>query len=122
MLLASGERLNSSMVENIIETLLRSINALFSGIMPAHPLAVFGLILGIIGVLMIFKWGPPQPSFQEYVGWRVEDGTRMPDGRTAKEYGDDARRQRSFYNRMSKIGLGLILIGFIFQLIDAWKN
>jgi hypothetical protein len=110
------------MVQNIIETLLRTINALLSDIMPAHPLAVFGLILGIIGVLMIFKWGPPQPTFQENVPLAEELGTPQSDGRTAGEHGDDARRQRSKYNRMSKIGLGLILIGFIFQLLDAWKN
>jgi hypothetical protein len=91
------------MVENIIETLLRTINALLSDMMPAHPLTVFGLILGIIGVLMIFKWGPPQPSFQEDVHLSIMPRTRMPNGRTAEEYGDNVRRQRSFCNRMSKI-------------------
>jgi hypothetical protein len=110
------------MVENIIETLLRTINALLSDILPARPLAAFGLILGIIGVLMIFKWGPPQPSFQEGVHLSIAPRTPMPDGRTAEEHVDDARRQRSKCNRMSKTGLGLILIGFIFQLVDAWRN
>ena len=109
------------MVQNIIETLLRTISALLSDMMPAHPLTTFGLILGIIGVLMIFKWGPPQPSFEEDVLRRIMPGTIMPDGRTAWEHRDDVR-QRSFYNRMSKIGLGLILVGFIFQLVDAWRN
>jgi hypothetical protein len=108
------------MVQNIIETLLRTINAIVADMMPAHPLTVFGLILGIIGVLMIFKWGPPQPSFQEPVRG-FTPGTTI-DGKTVKDHADDARRQRSKYNCMSRIGLGLILIGFIFQLVDAWRN
>jgi hypothetical protein len=71
---------------------------------------------------MIFIWGPPQPDFQEHVGRTVQDATRMPNGRTAKEHGDDARRKRKSYGRMSKIGLGLIFVGFMFQLVDAWIN
>jgi hypothetical protein len=43
---------------------------------------------------MISTWGPPQPDFQEHVGRTVQDATRMPNGRTAKEHGDDARQKR----------------------------
>jgi len=52
----------------------------------------------------------------------VESGIPQPDGRTVKEHGDDTRRKRLLYSRRSKIGLGLILVGFIFQLVDAWRN
>ena len=29
--------------------------------MPLHPLTAFGLILGMMGVAVIFLWGPPHP-------------------------------------------------------------
>jgi hypothetical protein len=90
--------------------------------MPLHPLTAFGLILGMIGVAVIFLWGPPQPSFQEHVVRTVMNATPMPNGRTAQQHADDARRTRVFYGRMSRFGLILIFVGFLLQLIDAWRN
>jgi hypothetical protein len=31
----------------------------------AQLLNTVGLLLGIVGVLILFKWGPPQPNFDE---------------------------------------------------------
>ena len=31
-----------------------------------------GLVLGMLGVLIIFIWGPPQPDFEEHVGLASE--------------------------------------------------
>jgi hypothetical protein len=90
--------------------------------MGAHPWSELGLILGMVGVAVIFIWGPPQPLFQEYVGISVEDDTPMDDGRTAKEHVADEKRKKKLYKRMSSLGLGLIFIGFLLQFIDSWKS
>jgi hypothetical protein len=88
--------------------------------MPAHPISVIGLVLGMLGVVIIFIWGPPQPDFQDTYG--PSSGSRMPDGRTAREHADDHERLKRRHNRLSRIGLGLIFIGFAFQLCDAWRS
>jgi hypothetical protein len=69
--------------------------------MPLHPWTAVGLILGMIGVIILFFWGPPQPAFQEYVSEHEDAGHKLS---------------------LSRIGLFLIFIGFAFQSIDAWKN
>jgi hypothetical protein len=89
--------------------------------MPANPLTSVGLILGMMGVAIIFVWGPPQPFCQEYVAISVEDGTRMPDGRTAKEHVEDEKRKKKFYRTMASVGLALIFFGFALQLLDSWS-
>jgi hypothetical protein len=99
-----------------------NLAAVIAGFMPVHPLTAVGLVLGMIGGMMIFVWGPPQPSFPDHVGLAVEDNTRMPDGRTAKEHVGDEQRKRQTYANRSKTGLMLIIIGFAVQLIDAWIN
>jgi hypothetical protein len=62
--------------------------------MPKHVLTVAGLIVEALGVVIIFVWGPPMPDFQEYVGLSVKPATRLPDGRTAREHADEARKRR----------------------------
>jgi hypothetical protein len=51
----------------------------------------------------------------------VEDGTRMPDGRTAKEHVEDEKRKKKFYRTMASVGLALIFFGFALQLLDSWS-
>jgi hypothetical protein len=87
---------------------------------PEHPLAVVGLILGMIGVVIMFIWGSPQPSFEEHVTRKVMDNTKFIDGTTAKEYADNARKRKTRYTWLSRLGLGLIGVAFLLQLIDAW--
>jgi hypothetical protein len=96
--------------------------AVIAGFMPVHPLTAVGLVLGMIGGMMIFVWGPPQPSFPDHVGLSLEDNTPMGDGKTVKDLVDDEQRKRQKYANMSKAGLVLIIIGFAVQLIDAWIN
>jgi hypothetical protein len=74
----------------------------------------------MIGVLIIFRYGPPQPKLEEGVGLLVEDGTPLSDGRTAGEHDRDVARLRATYSRMSKIGLLLVFLGFAFQLWATW--
>lgn len=74
---------------------------------------VWGLVVEAVGVLMIFKWGPPQPNFE------YESKTFV-----TLEGGDnsDSDRRRRNYRIMSGIGLALIFAGLLLQLFDAWKR
>jgi hypothetical protein len=72
-------------------------------------LNTFGLALGMVGVLMIFIWGPPQPDLD-------------PQGKILLAGGPDQaiEQLRNQYEIMSRIGLGLIGLGFVAQLIGTW--
>jgi hypothetical protein len=80
-----------------------------------------GLLMGMIGVLIIFHFGPPQPNLEEGVGLGLEDGTPLPNGRTVSEHGRDAKKLRATYSCMSKTGLLLVAAGFAFQLWAVWS-
>jgi hypothetical protein len=43
-----------------------------------------GLVLGMIGVIFIFVWGPPQPSFQDYVALAVDPSAAISRENAAK--------------------------------------
>lgn len=77
-----------------------------------------GLILCITGTSIIFIWGPPQPSFSTGVGIAVSDNTPIDDtGKTAKEHDLEVEKKEKLYSCMSKLGIALIIIGFIFQFV-----
>ena len=60
-----------------------------------------GLVLGIVGVLILFRWGPPQPNFDEWVSLSVE----TPESEKAVE---GVKQRKREYENMSSLGLGLI--------------
>jgi len=80
-----------------------------------------GLGLGAIGVVLIFVWGPPQPDFQDYVGLSVGENTVLTDGRRVGDMLSETERMKQQYRLMSRIGLGLIFIGFAVQLVAVWE-
>jgi hypothetical protein len=80
---------------------------------------LLGLSLGMIGVLLIFIWGPPQPSFQQGTCISVEDGTPLPGGKTAAEVDIDTAKTEKHYRHMSDIGLVFIFFGFVCQFAGA---
>ena len=86
----------------------------------AQCLNTLGLIFGMIGVLLIFRWGPPQPSLEEGVGRGLEDQTPMKDGRTVAEHNAETRELRAKHNRMSRAGLLFVFVGFALQLWGTW--
>jgi hypothetical protein len=83
-------------------------------------LNAIGLSLGIVGVVFIWIWGPPQPSFERGVSMVLEDATPLPDGTTAAQYAAATEAKESRYRLMSRIGLGLILAGFALQLVNEF--
>lgn len=84
-----------------------------------------GLILCITGTSIIFIWGPPHPSFSKGVGIAVSDNTIIDDtGKTAKEHDMEVEKKEKLYSCMSKLGIILIIIGFVFQFVTTinFKN
>ena len=77
--------------------------------MTARWLNPVGLLLGMAGVVILFIWGPPQPSFEEAVPLALEGPQFM-------RMAQDARRLKRQYEIMSRVGLGLIGLGFAAQL------
>jgi hypothetical protein len=67
-----------------------------------------GLVLGMGGVVMIFFWPPPLPSFETTVPLTA-DGETDPKA--------VARNIRHW--RRSRIGLGLIFLGFLAQFVAS---
>jgi hypothetical protein len=46
----------------------------------------------MVGVGILFKWGPPQPDFIEGVGRRLQSSTVLKDGRKVSDIEEDVRR------------------------------
>jgi hypothetical protein len=70
-------------------------------------LNAIGLVCGMVGVVVLFKWGPPQPSFEG-------DAILLE---TTNETALAAEKAR--YKRMSRIGLALIGLGFLLQFVGV---
>ena len=79
-------------------------------------LNVIGLILNISGVALLFVYGFPQPTHEEGVALCLEDNTKLPDGSTVAEHDAEVRATKSRYFLRSRLALGLIILGFGFQL------
>jgi hypothetical protein len=76
-----------------------------------------GLFANMVGVLIAFKYGFPQPSFEEAAPLSAEDNTRMPNGRTVREHGADARKLKLLYSSRSRFALTLMGAGFLLQFL-----
>jgi hypothetical protein len=80
---------------------------------------ITGLILNVIGTMLLFFFGFPQPNFETGVSMGLEDNTPVGNGMTAREYGEKIAKKRKIYKVMAYFALGLILLGFIVQLLAA---
>ena len=84
-------------------------------------LNTIGLVLSMVGVLVIFRFGPPQPTHETGVGIGLEGNTALEDGRTVADHDRGVVKAKERYSCMSKLGLALVFIGFAFQLWATWS-
>ncbi len=84
--------------------------------MSSDMIIIIGLTLDIIGVGILFFFGPPQPDLSDGTGLGAEDNTPHKDGRTVKEHNQEKTRLRARYKKRSKFALFLIIVGFCFQI------
>lgn len=88
----------------------------------SRSLNTVGLIFGILGVIIVFIWGAPQPDFTTGVSLGLPDGTVI-DQKTQKTVADRNKEvldMKKVYSYRSRFGLFLIMIGFGFQLCAVW--
>jgi hypothetical protein len=78
--------------------------------MNRKTLNVLGLLCGIIGVIIIFIYGPPQPSFDTGIALGIA-------GPEVAQHDAQVSALRHRYETCSRIGLGFILVGFILQFV-----
>jgi hypothetical protein len=65
----------------------------------------FGLVLDILGVVLIWKFGLPEPLSREGHSYFILEGS------------DETEKARAAkYDRWSKTGLALVVLGFAIQL------
>jgi hypothetical protein len=86
-----------------------------------------GLVFTIVGALMIFFWGPPLPDFSDAnisLGIDYGPDTKFGDGTTGADRIAAAERRQRLKHRhqvISRIGLGLVILGFVVQFMAAWE-
>lgn len=67
-----------------------------------------GLVLDVVGVMMLFWWGPPMPDLNPKISLQLEGSE---DAKTQKK--------RCCYEVMSRIALLVVLLGFVCQLLGT---
>jgi len=91
--------------------------------MNSTTLNTIGLALGIVGVILLFFFGFPQPSFEHGVSIDVEDGTVIDEkGTTAHQYAKQALAAKRDHESISSSGLALVGLGFVFQLWALYSD
>ena len=85
-------------------------------------ISTIGLVMNIIGVILLFFFGFPQPNFDEGVSLGLEDNTPLGNGKTVKEQNIEINRKKRIYKIMATVALVLLLFGFLFQLFGVWYN
>ena len=88
--------------------------------MPYQILNTIGLLFSIGGVALLFRFGPPQPTFEADFDLGLEDGTPLEDGRTVAEHKAEVRELKRQYEKRSRTALSLIIFGFVLQLCATW--
>ena len=82
-------------------------------------LSLLGLIFGMAGVLVLFLWAPPQPSFERGVGIGLEDKTVLSTGETVAQHDAGIAALERKTRHRSQVGLALIGIGFALQFLGV---
>jgi hypothetical protein len=74
----------------------------------------------VAGVILVWKYGWPQPSHDEGVRRSLQDNTPLPNGRTVREQNLLVRARRFTYTVQSSVGMALMIAGFVFQTVATW--
>jgi len=85
--------------------------------MTAVILNQVGLVFGILGVVVIFVWGPPVPNLEEGISLGLEDETPLSGGQTVPGHNKQVRRRRKKHRILSGLGLALLGLGFVCQFL-----
>ncbi len=81
-----------------------------------------GLLLNILGVVMIWFYGFPQPSFSKAGALLLEDNNPTPDGRTYRRVRAEQAATMKTYLSLSTLALFWMIAGFVLQFLAALMN
>jgi hypothetical protein len=73
-----------------------------------------GLLLDIVGVLILFKYGLPSEVAEN------SDGYFLIVNKRPQEELDEEKRKNAFIKKMAYLGLASVLLGFTFQFIATF--
>lgn len=77
----------------------------------------------MLGVVLLFIFGPPQPTLESGISIGLEDATPIDSsGKTVAQHNVEVAERRRKHSIMSKVGLILIFLGFALQLCATWVN
>jgi hypothetical protein len=79
-----------------------------------------GLIANIIGVILLFIFGFPQPNFDVGSPFGLESNNILLNGKTVGENDIEILKLKRKYRLKSCIALGLIICGFLLQSLSVW--
>ena len=79
----------------------------------ADIVSSLGLIWDIAGVALLFKYGLPADV-------REKGGTMIIYGGGKSD--EEAKKEHQHYKRMSRIGLGCLIVGFVLQLVSNFLS
>jgi hypothetical protein len=88
--------------------------------MYSQTLNSIGLLLDIVGASMLFKYGFPQPNFEEGVGLGLGLANVLENGKTVAQHNEEVRVMKGIYFFRSRLAMVLIIFGFLFQLVATW--
>ncbi len=77
-----------------------------------------GLVLGAAGVVVVWAFALPQPSFDQGTSVGLDDNNLLPNGRTVREDNIYKQHLKEQYQFRTELGLSLILGGFLLQLLN----
>ena len=80
-------------------------------------LNIIGLSIDFIGVTILFLWAPIQPNLEDGFSIGLEDST-LVNGKTVSYWNEKKRKQKKKIKFLSIVGFGLILLGFLIQIIS----
>lgn len=80
-----------------------------------HTITIIGLLVEVIGVGIIWRFGWPQPQLEGGVSLALEDLTPVEGGKTAGEVRDEVERRRATYSNRSRFGFAVLVFGLLLQ-------
>jgi len=76
--------------------------------------------MGMVGVALIFFWGPPLPDFDDGVSIAIQPATVLADGTKISDIIAANQRRKMRHQVISSIGMVLIFLGFGIQMVAIW--
>jgi hypothetical protein len=79
-----------------------------------------GLSLNLIGIILLFIFGFPQPNLSQGIALGLPDANEAEPGMTVGEFNKLQKKKKTTYTIVSLLSLLLIIAGMVCQLVALW--